>query len=389
MSKAYRGGGPWRVFLVHFITGTIGQQVDFKDGSLNWSISLNNAETISITLKKASLPTQNRDQWLSPFWGGLLLMWNEIPVFVGPILNRPSETFDEIQVDCGSVRNILADRLGIPELSDWTKIAAATQGYSAITLATIAKQIVENCQNKPGGALPISYPLPDVTAPNDPDHVRNYQGFNLTNIGVDKLLQDLSNVHMGPDIMFRPRLLDSSRFTLDMWTGTQYSPRIPQTKVCEWDTTAVNSDVVDLSIVSTGSYMTNRVYYAGSGTDAGTKIVMVEDLTSISSGYPLLETAYSDGTTDNTTVLTAQANSKLNMNKGMLREISFKVRADGFNRLGTFWPGDLVRIYTKGWVTLSDGAHDCRLLTMTGDSSQIVNLAMQTEDQFSYGSTTP
>jgi hypothetical protein len=134
--------------------------------------------------------------------------------------------------------------------------------------------------------------------------------------------------------------------------------------------------------------MTNRVYFAGSGTDAGTKIVMVENLDTVSSGYPLLETAYSDGTSDNPTVLTDLANSKLNMNKGLLREISFKVRADGFNRLGTFWPGDLVRIYTKGWATLSDGPHDCRLLTMTGDSTQVLQLAMQTEDQFEYGSTT-
>lgn len=380
----------WRLFLVHFVTGIIGQQVDFKEGSLRWSISLNNAETLSVSLKKASLPTQDRKHWLSPYWGGLLLLWNEVPVFVGPILNRPSETFDEIQIDCGSVRNILADRLALRELSDWSKIASSTLSYSGLSLGTIAKRLVQDCQNKPGGALPISYPIPDQVGPNDDTHTRNYEGYHLTNIGVDKLLQDLSNVHLGPDIMFRPRLLDASRFTLDMYTGTEGQPRLPQTNgmIKEWDTTAVNSDVVDLSIVSTGSYMTNRVYYAGSGTDAGTKITMVQDLTTVYDGYPLLETAYSDGSSDNTTVLGDLANSKLKMNKGLLREISFKVRADGFNRLGTYWPGDLVRMYTKGWETLDDGIHDCRLLTMSGDSSQNVLLAMQTEDQFEYGSTT-
>jgi hypothetical protein len=379
----------WRIFLVHFISGIIGQQVDFKDGSLNWSISLNNAETISVTLKKDSLPTKDADTWLKPYWGGLLLMYNDVPVFVGPIINRPSETFDEIQIDCGSVRNILADRLAIPELSDWTQIASTTLHYDSLSLATIAKRLVQDTQNKPGGALPISYPVPDEPGPGGTTHERNYQGYNLTNIGVDKLLQDLSNVRQGPDIMFRPRILDSGRFTLDMWTGNSTNPRIPQSRICEWDTTAVKSDVVNLSIVSTGAYMTNRVYFAGAGTDAATKITMVQDLSDITSGYPLLETAYSDGTSENLDVLASLAQSKLDLNKGLLREISFDVRADGYNALGTFWPGDLVRIYTKGWVTLEDGYHDCRLLTMTGDSSQNVKLAMQTEDQFANGSTTP
>lgn len=378
----------WRVFLVHFISGIVGQQVEFKDGSLNWTVSLNNAESISITLKKDSLPADNRNTWLTPYWGGLLLMYDEVPVFVGPILNRPTETFDEIQVDCGSVRNILADRLALPELLDWSTISTTTISYSGLSLGTIAKRLVQNCQNKPGGALPISYPVPDQVGPNDDTHTRNYQGFNLTNIGIDHLLQDLTNVRLGPDIMFRPRMLDASRFTLDMWTGSENQPRIPQSRVLVWDTTSQEGDVTGLEIVSTGSYMTNRVYYAGSGTDQGTKTTMVQDLSDIPSGFPLLETAYSDGSTDNVTVLNSLAQSKLDVNKGVLREITFTVRADGVNRIGTFWPGDLVKIYTKGWVTLSDGEHDCRLLTMTGDSSQNLRLSMQTEDQFAYGSTT-
>lgn len=376
----------WRVFLVHFIAGSIGQQVDFKDGSLSWSVSLNNAETLSVVLKKASLPTKDPHSWLRPWWGGILLMWNEVPVFVGPILNRPTETFDEIQIDCGSIRNILAKRLVMSELSDWSTIATSQVAYHGMSLGTIAKHIVMDIQKKPGATLPVSFPVPDQLKADDADHQRTYQGFNITNLGADYLLTNLSNVINGPDIMFRPRLLDSGRFTLDMWTGTETNPRIAQSRVVEWDTSVVNGSTVGLSIVSTGAYQANRVYAAGAGQDQGTKIVMVQDLSDLPSGFPLLENAIADSQSEDLGVITSHANSNLNTNKGILREISFDVRADGINRLGTFWPGDLVRIYTKGWVTLEDGEHDCRLLTMSGNSSQNVKLAMQTER--TNGSTT-
>lgn len=376
----------WRVFLVHFISGTVGPQIDYKQGTMQWTVSLNNAETLSLTVKKASLPLDDRETWLRPWWGGILLTYNDIPVFVGPILNRPTETFTDLQIDCGSVRNILAKRLAIPELTDWTQIAKQTVSYSGLNLGTIASRLVKLAQSKQGGYLPISYPVPELSGPNDWVHARNYQGFNLTNLGVDYLLTNLSDVTDGPDIMFRPRMLDASRFTLDMWTGTDVNPRIAQSRIVEWDLTAVNSSAVDLSIVSTGSYQTNRVYAAGAGSDQGTKIVMSEDLSDLPSGFPLLESAISDSQSEDLNTVKQHADRELNTNKGLLREIAFTVRADADPQLGTYWPGDLVRIYTKGWVTLEDGVHDCRLLTMTGDDSRNLRLSMQTEK--TNGSTT-
>lgn len=369
----------WTAYLVHFISGRVGPQVDVTEA--DWTISLNNAETANIGLKKHSLP-QDAKIWLHPYWGGVLLCWNEIPVFVGPLISHPQESLKTIKIACGSIRNILAKRTVLPELADWNTIATQTISYKGLSLGTIAKRIVQDCQKKPGGSLPISFPVPDQTAVDDADHERNYRGFNIANLNVDHLLTNIANVSSGPDIMFRPRLVDASRFTLDMWTGTETQPRIAQDRIVVWDTTPEFGSVTNLEIVTTGAELTNRVYSTGAGQDEGTLIAMEENLSGIASGMPLLETVISTSDSENIEVVRAHAKGSLQANLDVLREITLTVRADGVNRLGTFWPGDLVRIVTKDWVTLDDGVYDCRVLTMTGGTTNDIRLSMQTEVQY-------
>lgn len=369
----------WSAYLIKTTTGQIGPKLDVQTAS--WSISLNTIETLQIDIKKASLPTGlDFSLWLAPWWAGVLLMYDNTPVFAGPIVSRPNEDFFNLSLSCSGIRSILMKRFETQEMIDWSGLAKTTIAYHGMSLGTIAKNIVKSVQLKPGGALPIAYPVPDELHTDDADHQRTYQGFNVQNLNADALLTELSGVHLGPDVMFKPRIQNGNQVIWDMWTGTEAQPRIYQAQTNIWDTTPVKGSVSQLAIVSTGNYLTNRVYSLGAGTDQGTLITVSQDLSSIPQGFPLLETSVNAAvqSTDKS-VVQRQGDGSLAANLDILRELTLEVDITGVYPISTFYPGDLVRIVTKGWVTLKDGVHDCRLLNMTGDLTTIARLSMQTE----------
>lgn len=368
----------WKIYLFQTTTGQIGPQVEVE--AATWSVSLNGNESAKIDLKKSSLPAVDFRYWLAPWWAGVLFMWNDVPVFAGPIIGRPTENFRTVSIDCGGYRNILARRLLVEEMDDWTNISKTQVKYRGMALGTIAKQIVQLALRKSGGSLPVSYPVADMPGPDDEDHMRTFNGFDVANLNVDDVLTKLSNVTAGPDVMFRPRMLEPSRITMDFWTGIEGNHRIPQAFTPIWDTTAEASSVSDMQMIVTGSYKTNRVYASGAGSDQGTLIRVASNLDSVVEGFPLLETTYPSGDSTDPSVVQAHANGALNANDHELQEIQMTVRADGAFPLGTFFPGDLVQIVIAGWVSLPDGVHNARLLNFNGNMTNDVKLSLQIED---------
>lgn len=367
----------WGAYLIKVRSGEIGPRVE--PASLSWSISLNETETASVHIMKSSLPDLDYSHWLAPWWGGILLTWDGLPVFAGPIVSQPSETFDVIQLSCKGLRALLAKRFIVQELTNWDTVSTTTIQYTGLSLGTIAKRVVQQVQQKPGGSLPIAFPIADQTVADDADHQRTYQGYNIQNINCDAVLTKLSNVINGPDIMFRPRLIDDSHFVWDMWTGVEQDPRIYQQYFPTWDTTAAKGSVTDLQITATGVYQTHRVFGIGSGQDQGTLIKETEDLSLLNEGFPLLETSIS-ANTDNPTIALNVAKGSLTTNLKSLLEIAMTVRADGLYPIGTFWAGNLTQVYVKGWITISDGVHRMRLLNMSGDLTSDIRLSLQTEE---------
>lgn len=367
----------WSSYLFQTTTGRIGPQIQVKDAT--WSVSLNNTETGKIDISKSELPKVDLDYWLAPWWAGVCLLYDRRPIYAGPIIGRPFESFTTLSVDTGGMRSILARRVVAPELTDWTQLSKSTTAYHGMSLATIAKKVVQLSQQKTGGSLPISFPVPEQTTADDADHQRTYRGFNIQNLFTDDVLTKISNVQHGPDIMFRPRLLNDSQLTFDMWTGSEGQPRIPQTQTPVWDTTPVKGWVADMQMTTTGAYQTYRVYAIGAGTDEGTLIRVASDTGPMQKGYPLLETTYSSGDSEDPNVVQTHANGNLEANNHMLHEISMTVRADGAYPLGMFWPGDLVQLVVKGWVSLPDGVYNARLLNINGTLTNDIKLSLQIE----------
>lgn len=365
----------WTAYLFQTTSGVVGPKLNFSN--LSWKIDLNDAESITLTLPKSNLPSVDLDLWLSPWWAGVVLYWNNTPLVAGPIISRPNETLHELSVDCRGIRSILARRLVINEQSNWDLLRTDSVLYTHKSLGTIAKEVVKLSQLKPSGGLPISYPIPDEIVANDEDHQRTYRSFNLQNISCDQILEKLSNVSNGPDIMFRPRAIQDNQITLDMWYGTDKQPRIAQTEMYSWDSTAVRNEVTNLSIITTGTYQTQRVFSTGAGQDEGTLIAVSFDNMMLNKQYPLLETVVSTSDSENIAVVKAHGDSTLTANKDSLKEIQMTVRGDGSKPFGTFWPGDVCEISIAGFVALADGTHRVRILSMSGNDTSEVKMSLQ------------
>jgi hypothetical protein len=368
----------WTAHLFKTTSGEIGPRLNFEN--MDWSIELNGTESINMKLRKSDLPAVDLRYWLSPWWAGVVLLWNNEPIVAGPLITRPSESFDFITIGCGGIRSIMAKRLVAKDLTDtsWANFNTDLLTYSGLSLGTIAKRVVAASQQKIGGQLPITYALPDYNG----IHERNYKSFNVSNISADDVLTKLSNVIGGPDIMFKPRLLRPNQLTFDLWTGTDAQPRIFQKYSPVWDTTPAKGMVSNVNVIVTGTYQTSRVYATGAGQDEGTIIQVVTDNSLLQQGYPLLETVVTEGSSENPNVVRDHALSGLDINNGSLLEIQMTVRTDGVVPLGTFWPGDLVDIVTKGWLSLPDGVNRMRLLSITGDHTNNVKISLQKEDKF-------
>jgi hypothetical protein len=180
--------------------------------------------------------------------------------------------------------------------------------------------------------------------------------------------------------MFRPKRVGDSQLTFEMWNGTEKQPRISQTQYPVWDTT-VEGDVVDMSTITTGSYQTSRVFATGAGQDEALIMEVATNTTLLQKGFPLLESVITSDSEKSTTVQ-GYAQSELAENVNPLLEIQMTIRADAAIPLGEFWPGDLIQVVTKGWISLPDGVNRMRLLAISGDASANLKVNLQMDDRY-------
>jgi hypothetical protein len=371
----------WTANLFQVTTGTVGPRVNFK--SLSWSISLNEIESASLDVTKADLPSIDLRYWLAPWWAGVLVMYDNVPIFAGPIISRPTENMSTIRVECKGIRALFDRRYVLDELTNWGNgdLPRMKIRFDAKDYGTVAQLAIKKVMAKPGGNLPIVFPMPEKSAISDDAHTTTvWSGYDLASLTGNSILDQMSNLTNGPDIMFRPRLLDANSLVWDMFHGDETNPHIPQTIYPVWDTTSTKSDVTDLDVVTTGTYQTNRMFVTGAGSNELTLMNAVTDTSSLSKGYPLLEGMKALGSTiQSDAAVLSGAKSALTSNAEPLEEIQLSVRVDGQYKLGSFWPGDSVALIVKGWLSLNDGTHRLRLLNINGSNDGDVRMSLQTE----------
>lgn len=307
---------------------------------------------------------------LMPLMTGAVLCWDGVPVVMGPFTGTPSFGDDGLGVTVGGVTAILARRAVVPEAFS----ARASLSYRGLSLGTIAKRVVQQALSKPNGGLPITFD-PDETAADNADHQRTYNGYNVANLMCADVLSKIANVGgnseggtYGPDIDFRPEIVDSQHYGWHMHTGTDRDPYIGQSVMHDWEEGSEGTGRVQSKF--TADYIAHRVYGVGDGQDEGTRVARVG--TSIPEFMPLLETVISDSQWTSDDLVKAHARSALCATA--LEGPTLTVRADGAEPLGTFWPGDQARVTTHDSADFGTKTLNLRIQQMEGDETGDVKL---------------
>lgn len=362
----------YQVFFIRTITGEKGARIE--PTALSWSIELNKTESCSLTVKAKDLAKVD-PAWWYPDAGGILLTYQDpfgrnLPIVAGPIQGWPTDKGDEVSFDFAGIRDVLKSRN-----------ITRDKKYRGLSLGSIAWRIVEETMSeKPGGLLPIVHGSPDQEFTDDADHQRTYEQWNLANNNVDKRLTELSEVINGPDIMFRPEWVDETqqRIQWSMVHGTEKRPPIIQTWTPDFDLTGPNPSITDPQVTSDASMLANRVWVTGSGEGESVARQYADDLTSLSKWMPFRERVLSDSDQGNDEKLLAKARGEIAASQRIVQQVSFSTRADSKKYpLGSFHVGDTGMVNISGFLTFPSGRWPMRLLKLSGNLDEKVNLEFQ------------
>lgn len=422
----------WKVYFFKTVSGEIGPAIE--PSSLTWSITLNGTEEINMTAYKSELVFGDMEIFLEPWWGGILLAWDNVPIVAGPIVNRPSEDATTVSFQAQGIRALLAKRSPVIDMKNWANLkqidyingwnASKTLNgpdvpATALTISdanlsvyrwhnkaygNLARMLVqESMEGKSrGGYLPIRFDHASTELDISDNSVAEYKGKpenrphllafrGVDDPSVDKLLSTLTSRENGPDILFIPKL-DTSNFSIywDMYTGTNDKKRSipldrPEGSELFWDITSPFSDVSDFSVKYSGVSMINRLYSQTAGDNG--PVYFNEDSDKINAGYPLLERFNRFQNATNSSAFTAKSNAMFDGNRKAITELSAKVRTtDSSNPPGSFWPGEDARIHVgvnTPWLGLktdllnNNGVITTKILKMSGDLSNDIELTFK------------
>jgi hypothetical protein len=319
----------------------------------------------------AHLIARDRPDWqarlrdlLMPSRIGIMLLYNGVPIIGGPIGDTVRITTVGVELEVVGYTQLLKQRYLVPE----DGFSAKKQyRWTKLSLGTIARRIVSTVLEKASGALPITF-LPERKG----THERTYQAFNVPNLDAHHLLENLSNVQNGPDIDFRPVIVDDRYFEWQMLTGTDEDPYIGQDVIHDWE--LGSPSVGQLSADLSAAPIVHRAYGIGDGQDVGTYLTLPS--IPVPAGWPIRETTVTDGQItkegDKTGRLAALAQGMLNPYPVL--QLSLQVRADGVTPLGKFWPGEIANVTVRDHPALADGTYRLRILEFSGTESDMLTL---------------
>lgn len=383
----------WRVYFMQTMTGQRGPLIQQSE-SAPWSKTLNAADTVEVTLTKDQLKTISHEWW-TPHKGGLLVTLEveqgEQPFLACIITDLPSEsehaaTFSGEGVNFLFEKRVSLDKdyfnysstLSASQVDALRKSRISRKGYS---LGTIMQELVKHATQKVGGQLPVAFGTPTEIATGLNE--RNYKGWNLANIGANKLITELSNVINGPDFMFRPEWADDSKnfVVWALYHGTANQPTIHQTWSMNLDTTSEETGVTNPQVKASMADYANTAYWTGAGEDEGTLIRGYQDLAELRSGMPLVEYVGSTSDSENPDLLQSHARSHIHNNKYPRVQVSLDLDgSDDRYRLDRWHVGDSAEVTVKGWLNMPDGTHTLRIISATGHvGSNVVSVEFAEE----------
>lgn len=298
---------------------------------------------------------------MMPVRNGIAAFWDGQPIVAGPLSPQVKLTNAGVSFTVDGPTSLLAGRYVVPD-----EFAADRQiAFRGLDLGSIAAEVVKVGMEKPGGHLPVTFDPPRAGT-----RERTYQAFNVSNLDVAGVLEKIANVQGGPDIDFRPYLVDDQHLAWHLHTGTETDPWIGQTAIHSWE--VGSPDVKALDATYSAEYVAHRVYGVGGGQDVATTTVRVD--MDVPEGWPLIERVVSDSGIEEGQAHLLRRNAEAVLLDRPIVQVSLEVRADGSTPLGTFWPGELADVSVQGHPALRDGTHRLRILSMKGSVGKTVTL---------------
>lgn len=382
----------WIPYLGDTMTGLLDCPIDIP--SFSWMLTVSDSslsttkdrgvgedESTGLTIPWSAIPgvtAAQRSSSISSLRRCIVLFWKDdenpnspgIPVLFGAIGQRTDSLLDT-SFDLMSVYSLLQNRYAVKEGTYGKGVNGTTDSsirLEKLSYRGIASNLGMLCTNsKPGGELPI-----DWTYLNEAGNkAREYSGFDIQNNACADLLTNLTNLIGGPDMQFRPYLLDNSHVRIQFVAGSDGEQRLGQNVVHRLTSFPGGGTLQNIQIDRDGPV--SRVYSSGSGTDKAQLCYLAEDLSLVSKSdpYPLIEMVYSDSDTDNLSILKDHAESRLDANCVPIMQISGEIdfNDEGVPSPGSIWPGEMVDLAIDGFPTLPDGVYRMRLMYMSGNES--------------------
>lgn len=269
-----------------------------------------------------------------PMWGGVL--WT----------SSYDSTNGQIQLGAADWWSYFDHRKVLPLLGATptvTDVAQVETTYTATDQNDIARALVALAATHTGGDIGITVDTTTSGVLRD----RTYYGYDLPDVG--QVLQQLSEVDGGPDIMFDTATdLDTDgRPVRLMRLGTPLLGQMGSPWVFE-----TGANILAYQWPSDGTRMTTRAFAKGEGSERGSLIAVAEDTTRYDDGWALLETDTSYHTVAETDTLQGHADADRYAARLPVVLPTITVAGNGLNNrgqkvgpaIGEYGPGDDARV---------------------------------------------
>lgn len=391
----------WSCTLFDSITGLLGEPIDIPN--VSWTVSVSDCslstvrdkdtgedEINSLTLPWEAVPganSQSKQAAIASYKRGLLLSYDGTPVVAG-IIGERKDSWLDTSFSIISPMSFLANRYIVREdtfgkstftsdKGETTKnVTTSTVRYDNLSFRAIACDLIRLAtEAKPGGQLPLNLPYLGESGKRS----REYYGYNVANNDCAKLLKELANCQNGPDIQFRPELLNEQYMCWTLYAGSEAEPLFLGNSPTPTLTAFPRGGSTAENVVVAHDGATHRIYQTGAGTDQATLCYLAENLTLVQrrDPYPLVELSKSNSDDDNIGVVQSHAKSNLESYSYPVCQITCDVNAsDPLNPVkpGLVWPGEPVNLAINDHPALPDGVYELRLMEMSGDLGQQISL---------------
>lgn len=204
------------------------------------------------------------------------------------------------------------------------------------------------------------------------------QAWNVQNLMVRRMHEDIANAGGGPDMTWAPYWADSQHVRMrflaasdgDQYLETNHPPIVL--------TAGPRGGSLEKLVVDYAPAI-QRWYATGAGADAATVTALAEDMSQITGSHdpPILrEAVFSDSDVTDWRELKRRAQGLLAANRLPLMQFTGTIHADDMRSdglpahpFGSFRPGEMFYIDIQGHRRLPDGRYTTRLMRMNGDQS--------------------